>query len=188
MKKKDCIVCVAILFLFAGLITFSVGKGFKLLNEDQIAKLKPDAIEAYKQAAVAIDKIQYDQALEKLKEAHKADPDHVELAFLLADAAIYRALSDRGQKSIDCFKIAKEALDTILDKERHPVLKRLDKRRAEKMKLKILSEDEVIARDRKRDTAGKKFVKEYLEETATPTPAPPSNKKEQIEGMMLIGG
>ena len=81
-------------------------------------KLTPEAKKHYKKAMEHIDRVYWKGALGELREAVKADPDHVNLHFLLARIARKRARIDTSlEESQKYYSIAENALLALEGRE-----------------------------------------------------------------------
>jgi len=169
IKKREILVLSICLLVVGLLCTLTVGRDFKLLTSKEVEKLKPEAKEHYEKALKDIDRIRYSASIEKLKRAHKVDPDHIPLAFLLAEMSIQRGIVYGGQKAADYYKVAEETLDSVLKQKK---LKRAERKKANDLLKEVLNETDIMKRDSKRALAGERFRELYLKEQETPTPTP----------------
>jgi hypothetical protein len=124
-------------------------------------KLKPEAKEHYQKALDYIDRVYWKGALEELREAAKADPDHVNLHFLLSRVARQRARIDTSlEESQKYYSIAENALLQFegrenLTRDQQAYLENaLDEVKKEKASLE--------QRERQRMEIGQKIIMDYL--------------------------
>jgi len=145
-----------------------------LLSPESRQQLPPAAAEAYRQAVLDLDHINYIQAIENFAKAAQAAPRHEELQFLTVKFAIQRARVTFAEESLKYYAIAEAALQHILDL---PHLKDEDRQRAQ-LSLEVVRNEKarVYERDSKRNTVGKIIIDErakmmYPEVAMTPEAA-----------------
>lgn len=124
-------------------------------------KLKPEAKEHYQKALENIDRVYWKGALEELREAAKADPDHVNLHFLLSRVARQRARIDTSlEESQKYYSIAE---NTLLQFEGRENLTRDQRAYLDNALIAVKKEKASLEqRERQRTEIGQKIIMEYL--------------------------
>ncbi|MBN1903261.1 nucleoporin [Candidatus Sumerlaeota bacterium] len=133
----------------------------KPLCPSDCENLKPEAREHYDKALEHIDRVYWKGALEELREAAKADPDHVNLHFFLARVARQRARIETSlEESQKYYTIAENALLSFQNRED---LTRDQQAYLENSMGDINKEKSSLEmRERKRTETGNKIIMEYL--------------------------
>jgi hypothetical protein len=156
-----------------------------LLPDDYVKKLNPKALKTYEEGVKAYDHVNLDLALEKFYKAMQQDPKHIKIRFLVAQFAHERGRMKTGEKTIQFFSMAEEALNGLVARKG---LKDKDLERAER-DLSVLKRDQdnVANRDIIREATGKQIVAEIIKEreefakTGLPPLQSDLDKREEME-------
>ncbi len=182
---RQLLALVAVAAIFAGAAATSHAQSIVLLADEYVKKLSPKALKTYKDGAKAYDHVNLDIALDKFYKAMQQDPKHIKIRFLVARFAHDRGRMKSGEKTIQLYAIAEEALNGLVARKG---LKEKDQQRAER-DLSVLKGDQksVANRDIIREATGKQIVAEIIKEreefikTGLPPLQGDLDKREEME-------
>ncbi len=160
MKRDIMLACM--IFLFVATMAVSV-QSQQLLPASDVAKLKPEAKEHYLKAVEYTDHVYMEGALDELRKAASAEPDNVNLQFLIVGLARKRGKMETAiEKSQKYYAIAESALLSIqkqqnLNKNQRAYLENA---------LKTIKQERATLgqRNQRRLEVGYKIIKEFLKE------------------------
>ena len=125
-------------------------------------RLTPNAKKHYDQGMVAVDRINYQAALESLIKAGEAEPNNDYLQLMVAQLARYLGDTQWGKDSIDYYDKAAKSLKKLADS---PRLNPREKERAKGHLETVLSLRQAVGeRDEKRQQYGMVIAKAYAKE------------------------
>ena len=159
--KRNIMVTIVISLFVAMMVTLVQGQ--QLLSASDVAKLKLEAKEHYLKAVDYMDHVYMDGAIEELRKAASADPDNVNLQFLIASLARKRGKMETIiEKSQKYYAIAENALLAIQKQEK---LTR-DQRAYLESALKAVKKEKatLAQRNQRRLEVGYKIIGEFLKE------------------------
>ncbi len=160
--KSQLLAILAMAVIFFAVAASSHAQSMVLLTDEYVKKLNPKAAKTYKDGAKAYDHVNMDMALEKFYKVMQQDPKHIKIRFLVARFAHERGRMKSGERTIQLYAIAEEALNGLVARKG---LKKKDLERAER-DLKVVKTDQgnIANRDIIREATGKQIVAEIIRE------------------------
>lgn len=151
----------AVICLLAG-AAYASPLEYTPLTAQRMDRLNKDSRHEYELALAALDKVNYELALDHFTKAVNAEQDNPWLRFSIVQIAIYLGDSRSGAESIKYYDMAAQNLKSISES---PKLNARERQRAQQWEQNVSElRQSVLERDAKRVQYGREIAKQYAKE------------------------